>query len=71
LYNLQVQSILVEGGSKLLQSFINDNLWDEIRIIENKELIMDDGLQAPILKNAHLAKKENYLTDTISYYNAV
>ena len=71
LHILQVQSILVEGGSKLLQSFIDDNLWDEIRIIENKELIMDDGLQAPILKNAHLAKKENYLTDSIYYYHPV
>lgn len=71
LHILQVQSLLVEGGSKLLQSFIDDNLWDEIRIIENKELIMDDGLQAPILKNAHLSKKENYLTDSIYYYHPV
>ncbi len=71
LYNLNIQSVLVEGGGKLLQSFIDSNLWDEIRVIENTEVSIEDGLQAPIIKNAYLTKKEISLTDTISYYNAV
>lgn len=32
LYLLDVQSIIVEGGSKTLQSFINAGLWDEARV---------------------------------------
>ena len=51
-YNLNLQSILVEGGAKLLQSFINENLWDECRIITNEKLLIQDGLAAPIIKNA-------------------
>ncbi len=46
-YQLNLQSILVEGGAKLLQSFIDEKLFDEIRIITNKDLIIDEGLSAP------------------------
>lgn len=57
-YNLNIQSILVEGGAKLLQSFINENLWDECRIITNKDLVIENGLSAPIFENAFL--KEDF-----------
>ena len=29
LHNRKIQSVIVEGGSQLLQSFIAKNLWDE------------------------------------------
>ncbi len=45
-----LQSIIVEGGAKLLQSFIDANLWDEARIITNTELIIGPGLAAPIFQ---------------------
>lgn len=32
LYDRQIQSLVVEGGQKLLKSFINQNLWDEARV---------------------------------------
>lgn len=32
LYNLNIQSILVEGGSHLINSFVKTKLWDEARI---------------------------------------
>ena len=39
LYKLSIQSIIIEGGSKTLQSFIDSNLWDEARIFTaNKTL---------------------------------
>ncbi|HYC28724.1 MAG TPA: dihydrofolate reductase family protein, partial [Chitinophagaceae bacterium] len=47
LYQMKVQSVLVEGGAKLLQSFIDENLWDEVRTITNEELIMEEGIAAP------------------------
>ena len=36
LYHRGLQSILVEGGTQLLQSFIDNNLWDEAFIEEAK-----------------------------------
>ncbi len=69
LYKLQLQSIIVEGGAKLLQSFINAGLWDEARIICNEQLIISNGINSPELtNNAVLQKQEKYFTDTISYF---
>jgi diaminohydroxyphosphoribosylaminopyrimidine deaminase/5-amino-6-(5-phosphoribosylamino)uracil reductase len=51
-YQLNIQSVLVEGGRKLLQSFIDENLWDETRIITNQDLFIGEGLSAPRLMNA-------------------
>jgi diaminohydroxyphosphoribosylaminopyrimidine deaminase/5-amino-6-(5-phosphoribosylamino)uracil reductase len=46
LHAQKIQSIIVEGGAKLLQSFIEKNLWDEARILTgNKHL--HKGLKAP------------------------
>jgi len=67
-YQLNLQSILIEGGNKLAQSFINENLWDEARVIENSTLIIDNGLRAPALSNQQLTRTEIILTDIISYY---
>jgi diaminohydroxyphosphoribosylaminopyrimidine deaminase/5-amino-6-(5-phosphoribosylamino)uracil reductase len=68
LYNLNIQSVLVEGGAKTLQSFIDKGLWDETRVITNKKLIIEDGVDAPQLKEAVLEKQEKYFSDLISYY---
>jgi diaminohydroxyphosphoribosylaminopyrimidine deaminase/5-amino-6-(5-phosphoribosylamino)uracil reductase len=67
-YGLSIQSILVEGGAKLLQSFIEDNSWDEARIITNTMMNAGTGLAAPILSNALEVQKETILTDTIAYF---
>lgn len=63
-----IQSILVEGGSTLLQLFINGNYWDEARVITNKELFISEGLQSPVLNKKLLNHEEHYLSDVISYY---
>ena len=68
LYQLKIQSVLVEGGAKLLQSFIDDDLWDEIRIINNYGLTAGDGLNAPKPGNAILVESEELLSDTIETY---
>ena len=47
-YKYGIQSILIEGGKQTLQSFIDDNLWDEARVfIGNSHL--KSGIKAPIL----------------------
>ena len=68
LYEMQVQSVIVEGGSTLLQSFIDAGLWDEARVITNKQLVISNGIDAPILKNAGICQEEQLLWDTITYY---
>jgi diaminohydroxyphosphoribosylaminopyrimidine deaminase/5-amino-6-(5-phosphoribosylamino)uracil reductase len=67
-YQLNIQSVLIEGGNKLAESFINENVWDEARIIENKQLIIDNGLRAPLLSNHQLVASETVSSDVISYY---
>lgn len=46
LYERNLQSLLVEGGSRLLQSFIDAGLWDEIRV-ETAPVLLGDGVAAP------------------------
>lgn len=68
LYQLKIQSVLVEGGARLLQSFIDEGLWDEMRVITNKELITPAGLPAPQISSGRLQKQESFFTDTIDYF---
>ena len=51
-YQLNIQSVLVEGGSKTLQSFIDNNLWDEARVITNTKLSVANGTPSPTLFNS-------------------
>lgn len=48
LHQRQVQSLMVEGGSKTLQGFIDAGLWDEIRM-ETSGLLVSGGTKAPVL----------------------
>ncbi len=68
LHQLKIQSVLVEGGAKLLQSYIDAQLWDEARVIINEQLIIGQGIAAPSLSNQLLAVTEAYGTDKINYY---
>ncbi len=49
LYDRGVQSLLVEGGRKVLQSFIDRGLWDETYVETGSDSIRE-GIPAPILK---------------------
>lgn len=68
LYRVGIQSLLVEGGTQLLQSFIDAGVWNETRIICNEGLEIGSGLPAPVLKRAVLQKKESIFGDVIRYY---
>jgi diaminohydroxyphosphoribosylaminopyrimidine deaminase / 5-amino-6-(5-phosphoribosylamino)uracil reductase len=48
LYKRNIQSLLVEGGSHLLQTFINEGLWDEARIFIGDK-IFQKGVKAPFI----------------------
>lgn len=68
LYELGLQSLIVEGGAKLLQSFIDSGAWDEARVISSKVLTIGNGVSAPELKNEILVRTECIDTDAVSYY---
>lgn len=49
LYQRKLNSLLVEGGTAMLQSFIDENLWDEIRQ-EIAPVDLNSGVKAPNFK---------------------
>ncbi len=65
LYQQKIQSIIVEGGKKLLEHFITADLWDEARILTGNQY-WGNGIQAPQL--ALKAQKEIVIeNNTIQY----
>lgn len=65
LYQLNILSVLVEGGAQLLQSFIDAGYWDEARIITNTALHIGAGIAAPVLSGATLIETTSIATDII------
>lgn len=55
LYQHQIQSVIIEGGRQTLQSFIDENIWDEARIFIGKA-IFENGTKAPILQKKNSTK---------------
>ena len=49
----KVDSLLVEGGTRLLQTFLAEGLWDEARV-ETAPLRLGEGVPAPRLEQAVL-----------------
>lgn len=49
LSSLNINTLLVEGGACLLQSFINEGLWDMIRVERNRTLSVGGGIKAPVV----------------------
>lgn len=52
LYQRKIQSLLVEGGSTLLQSFIDSDTWDEA-YIEEAPVCLKDGIPAPFIQKKY------------------
>ncbi|MBR9758543.1 MAG: bifunctional diaminohydroxyphosphoribosylaminopyrimidine deaminase/5-amino-6-(5-phosphoribosylamino)uracil reductase RibD [Algicola sp.] len=66
LYKQDIQSVIIEGGSKTLQAFIDENLWDEARVFTGNTTFKN-GIPAP----AFLGKptsKQTILNDTLRFY---
>ena len=59
----QIQSVIIEGGSKTIQSFIDLNLWDEARIFIGENVFIK-GTKAPNIKG-NLIQKSTILNDKL------
>ena len=69
LYADNVQSLIVEGGAKTLQSFLDSSLWDELRVETNLSLTVPKGTPAPLIPpNAKVIGKETYGDNIITHY---
>ncbi len=55
LYKHRIQSVIIEGGRLTLQSFIDEDLWDEARIFKGKANLIK-GIKAPIITLKNIKK---------------
>ena len=62
-----IQSLIVEGGARLLQSFIDAGLWDEARI-ETAPFRLNRGVAAPVLTGALLQSTRDYGGQLLQLY---
>ena len=60
LHKKDIQSIIIEGGAKTLQTFIDENLWDEARVFKGK-MEFQTGIKAPKLSGRLIS--ESLITD--------
>ncbi|MFD1162477.1 MULTISPECIES: bifunctional diaminohydroxyphosphoribosylaminopyrimidine deaminase/5-amino-6-(5-phosphoribosylamino)uracil reductase RibD [Hwangdonia] len=66
LYKKNINSIIIEGGAKTLQTFINENLWDEARVFTGSALFTE-GVKAPQF-NGKVISEEKITTDNLKIY---
>ncbi|MBU2526205.1 MAG: bifunctional diaminohydroxyphosphoribosylaminopyrimidine deaminase/5-amino-6-(5-phosphoribosylamino)uracil reductase RibD [Bacteroidetes bacterium] len=66
LYSHGLQSVIVEGGAKTLQSFIDAKLWDEARVFTGNTCL-EEGVSGPKF-TGKLVEEENIHTDILRIY---
>ena len=57
LHKQNIQSIIIEGGTITLQSFIDKNLWDEARIFTTKKTLTE-GVKPPTIEGEIISEDE-------------
>jgi diaminohydroxyphosphoribosylaminopyrimidine deaminase / 5-amino-6-(5-phosphoribosylamino)uracil reductase len=67
LYSKNVISLFVEGGSKLLQQFINKGIWDEARVFRGQAWF-NKGIDAPLPPHAYRQFQLVFNTQIIRMY---
>lgn len=67
LYQAGKQSLVVEGGAVLLQSFIDTGSWDEARVFTGN-VNLNEGISAPTLSNEAHAFSNGIGTDELNVY---
>ena len=66
LYRYKIQSVIIEGGAKTINTFIDANLWDEARVFTGNS-IFREGTKAPILSRKTVLE-EKIKEDTLRIY---
>ncbi|UZO79359.1 bifunctional diaminohydroxyphosphoribosylaminopyrimidine deaminase/5-amino-6-(5-phosphoribosylamino)uracil reductase RibD [Aquimarina sp. ERC-38] len=69
LYKRNLQSVIIEGGRRTLQSFIESGIWDEARIFRGNSNLFS-GVKAPVLSNGRKINTATIHGDHLTiYYN--
>jgi diaminohydroxyphosphoribosylaminopyrimidine deaminase/5-amino-6-(5-phosphoribosylamino)uracil reductase len=69
LYNQNIQSVIVEGGARTIQSFIDVHLWDEAHQFMGTKILFYKGLRAPKLKGNYIIKsRQSIKNDVLKIY---
>ncbi|RZM03041.1 MAG: bifunctional diaminohydroxyphosphoribosylaminopyrimidine deaminase/5-amino-6-(5-phosphoribosylamino)uracil reductase RibD, partial [Pedobacter sp.] len=69
LFQKNINSLIVEGGPALLQSFVEEGLWNEAYIITNEALFLRSGVKAASLPADKFISSWHMAGDKIVYYN--
>ncbi len=69
LHARNLQSLLVEGGTFTLQTFLDAGLWDEA-FVEEAPLCLGDGVQAPRMDEKKICGVEQHFGRSIRHYKA-
>jgi len=67
LYQRNIQSVLVEGGATLLNSFVDTGLWDEMRVFRSRTML-GKGIKAPTVRG-QLVNQEKVGKDELTTYH--
>lgn len=68
LYNKNIQSVIIEGGKQTLQTFIDENVWDEARVFKSN-ILFENGIKAPELKLKNYKKTNIFCDELLIYRN--
>lgn len=68
LFNEGIQSVIIEGGSKTLQTFIDANLWDEARVFKSN-VTLNEGVKAPKIKFKKATRNEILEDELLIFFN--
>ncbi len=66
-YQRKILSVMVEGGSRTLQHFIDKNLWDEVRVFRTNKTF-GRGIPRPALHHAECSGKDVIMDDELWYF---
>jgi len=66
LHKNNINSVIIEGGAKTLQTFIDEGLWDEARVFTG-QATYTNGTKAPKLQGK-LMSQQHILDDLLSIY---
>ncbi len=67
LHEQNIQTLLVEGGAETLRRFLDEGLWDEMRV-ETSPFLIQEGVEAPSLAGYHPSEVYQVDGNTISIY---
>lgn len=68
LYEKNIQSVIIEGGAKLLNSLISANLWDEARVFIGEKMFLN-GIKSPKIKTQSSKIKNLDNSKLFYFYN--